>query len=189
MIDPALIARRRAFSRKPYATLSDVGLDGEYVSPLQILAASPSGPVLIAYHWLDAATARKKAACLRDLGYLPTLNFNKVVDAALRIGGLTRADVYMTQAFHLLPAKRSAAIPAGDVDASFAAITRYELQGRRVIALGTAAARACKRGGVTPEQIVMHPSARGLSFDAKANVLASAILKLTVPATALEKGI
>lgn len=184
MTDPAIVARRRAFRLPRYATLADVGLDGEYVSPLQIRANSPSGPVLLAYHWLDATTARDRAAFLREWGYLPEITFNKVVDAALGACSLTRANVYMTQAFHLLPATRSAAVPARDVDASFAAVTRYELEGRQVIALGTAAAQACKRGGVTPARTVMHPSARGLSVEAKANVLARAILDVVPPAAA-----
>jgi uncharacterized membrane protein len=176
MIDPAIIALRRAFCRPPYTTLADVGLDGEYVTPLQIRAHSPTGPVLLAYHFIDAITARQAAASLRERGYLPEITFNRVIDDALRICGLSRADVYMTQAFHLLPATRSAAVPARDVDASFAAVTRHELEGRQVIALGTAAAQACKRGGVTPARTVMHPSARGLSVHEKAARLARAIL-------------
>ncbi len=184
MIDPTIIARRRAFHLAPYATLADVGLDGEYVSPLQIHGCSSTGPVLLAYHWIDAATARDRAEFLREWGYMPEITFNKVVDAALRICGLTRAGLYMTQAFHLLPATRSAAVPARDVDASFAAVTRYELEGRQVIALGTAAAQACRRGGVTPARTVMHPSARGLSVEAKAKVLARAILDVVPPAAA-----
>jgi hypothetical protein len=184
MIDPSIIARRRAFHLAPYATLADVGLDGEYVSPLQIRANSATGPVLLAYHWIDAATAREKAEFLRDWGYVPEITFNKVVDAALGACGLTRANVYMTQAFHLLPTTRSAAVPARDIDASFVAVTRYELEGRQVIALGTAAAQACKRGGVTPARTVMHPSARGLSIEAKAAVLARAILDVVPPTAA-----
>ena len=175
VVDPALIARRRAFRLPGYATLADVGLDGEYVSPLQICAGSPTGPALVAYHWLEADTARAKAACLRKLGYLPNIIFNKVVDAALAQCGLCRGDVYMTQAFHLLPAHRSSVVPVRDVDASFAAVTRFELQGRRVIALGHAAALACKRNGVVPAAAVMHPSARGLSIGAKAAALARVI--------------
>ena len=184
MIDPATIARRRAFRLPRYTTLADVGLDGDYVSPLQIHACSSTGPVLLAYHWIDAATARDRAEFLREWGYMPEITFNKVVEAALRICGLTRADLYMTQAFHLLPTTRSAAVPARDVDAGFVAVTRYELEGRQVIALGTAAAQACKRGGVTPARTVMHPSARGLSIEAKAAVLARAILDVVPPTAA-----
>ncbi len=112
---------------------------------------------------------------MREWGYLPEITFNKVVDEALRICSLSRSEVYMTQAFHLLPASRSAAVPARDVDASFAAVTRFEIAGRRVIALGYAAAQACQRGAVMPVATVMHPSARGLSINAKAVVLAQAI--------------
>ncbi|MGG5822973.1 hypothetical protein [Falsiroseomonas sp. HW251] len=81
----------------------------------------------------------------------------------------------MTQAFHLLPAHRSAAVQARHVDASFAEVTRFELAGRNVIALGNAAAQACKRGGVVTAGSIMHPSARGFSVEAKAAVLADCI--------------
>lgn len=172
-----IVDRRRKFSLPGYATLADVGLDGDYVSPLQIKASSTTGPVLLAYHWLDEGTAREKADFLREWGYLPGIVFNKVVDKALADCGLSRGDVYMTQVFHLLPDKRSAGVPPGDVDASFAAITRFELEGRRVIALGTAAAQACERARVPPPCAVTHPSARGLSIAAKATRLADALRK------------
>jgi hypothetical protein len=71
MIAPGLIAARRAFWLPGYVTLADVGMDGEYVTPLQIAAQSPTGPVLLAHHWLDAVSARKHQAVLRQLGYLP----------------------------------------------------------------------------------------------------------------------
>jgi len=178
MIDAELIALRRAFRLDSYCTLADVGMDGDYVSPLQIASNSPAGPVLLAYNWLDAASARKHHEVLRERGYLPGILFNKVVDRALAACGLTRADVYMTQAFHLLPpVGRSSTIPAKHLDASFNAITRHELKGRKVIAMGADAAGACKRNGVPADRVVDHPSARGpgCTVESKARELASAI--------------
>jgi len=148
MIDPQLVALRRTYRRPGYSTLADVGLDGEYVSPSQITSHSPAGPVLLAYNWLDASSALKHRAALSQCGYLQGMIFNKVVDAALRECGIPRADIYITQAFHLLPAARSGDIPIEDVDDCFAAITRRELLGRKVIALGTKATGACRRGCV-----------------------------------------
>ena len=46
--------------------------------------------------------------------------FNKVLELALDLAGLTRADLYLTQAFHLLPHERSESIPQRHIDASFA---------------------------------------------------------------------
>jgi hypothetical protein len=80
----------------------------------------------------------------------------------------------ITQAFHLLPEKRSQPIPARDIDVSFDAITRHELMERRVIALGTAAVNACCRHGIECRPVV-HPSARGLSRHSKAANLARAL--------------
>ena len=66
MIDHELIAARRAFRLDSYCTLADVDMDGGYVSPLQIAAQSPTGPVLLAYHWLDAGSVRTNYKVLRD---------------------------------------------------------------------------------------------------------------------------
>ena len=96
MIAPELIAARRAFRLPGYLTLADVGMDGEYVTPLQITAHSLTGPVLLGHHWLDAASARQHQAVLRERGYLPGIPFSKVMDRALALCGLTRADTYMT---------------------------------------------------------------------------------------------
>jgi hypothetical protein len=174
MLRAELIACRRAFRLPGYCTLADVGLDGEYVSPPQITSFSETGPVLLAYNWLDAQTARDNAVALRDCGYLKGMIFNNVVDGALRTCSLTRADIYITQAFHLLPAGRSDFVRQPDLDASFDTITRYELEGRKIIALGGAAARSCERAGIAPHQVVMHPSAR-VSTSTKVEVLVAAI--------------
>jgi hypothetical protein len=130
------IVRRRSFSLLGYRTLEEVGLDGAYVSPLQILSKSATGPVLVAYNWFDAPSALRYASTLRTYGYMPGIAFNVVLEKALALVGMTRADVYMTQAFHLLPEGRSDPVPFRDVDLSFDAITKHEVQDRRVIALG-----------------------------------------------------
>ena len=78
-----------------------------------------TGPVLVARHWLDADSVRKHRDELKE-GYLPSMPFNKVLELALDLAGLTRADLYLTQAFHLLPHERSESIPQRHIDASFA---------------------------------------------------------------------
>lgn len=173
-----IVERRRALRIDGYATLANADFDGPYITPYQISSCSPDGPVLVAYNWFDLPSAIRHQEILKRLGYMPGVNFNKVMDIALDIAKMNRADIYMTQAFHLLPAKRSQTIRAKDVDISFDAITRHELVDRRVIALGVAAAGACKRHGVKVAE-VCHPSARGagLTFDAKAAELAKALLE------------
>ena len=77
----------------------------------------------------------------------------------LEIANLTRGDIYITQAFHLLPAERSQNIPIGHVRESFRAITQYELNGQPVIALGSQVSKVCSEEGVRHHPCV-HPSAR-----------------------------
>jgi hypothetical protein len=169
---------RRAFRLPGYLTLADVDMDGDYVSPMQMKSHSPTGPVLLAFNWADAATVRKKYPILREHGYLPAILFNKVVDAALKNCNMSRSGVYITQAFHLLrPEGMSGSLPAKCMNASFQAVTRHELVGRRVIALGIDAATTCQRNGVLPDRVVDHPSARGpgRTIAAKAAELAAAI--------------
>ena len=172
-----IIARRRRFVIAGYETLADVGFDGDWVTPLQMTSNSETGPVLVALHWLDAASARKPEyqAVLREKGYLPDIPFNLVLSRALEQAGLTRQDVYLTQAFHLLsPTDRSKYIPRRDIDDSFREITRYEVENRSVIALGRAAQGACRRAGVAHIKCV-HPSARRNKRE-KANELAAALV-------------
>ena len=162
------------FALPGYASFTDVGLDGHWVSPYQIAAGSFSGPVLLTYNYLDEVTARREHDRLRQLGYLPEMPFNRVLDIALEALGAKRGELYVTHAFHLLPKTRSEAIPASDLDQSFEAIARLELEGRPVLALGQAAARLCRRHGL--EHVATpHLSARGLSFAARADILASAL--------------
>ena len=88
---------------------------------------------------------------------------------------LTRVDIYGTRAFHLLPQGRSEPIPRRHIDESFDSITRHEVDGRTVIALGTAAAGACRRAGVDCIECI-HPSARGKTVESKAEELAEALV-------------
>ncbi len=174
-----IIARRRQF-RIPgygYKALDDVGFDGEWVTPYQMESNSETGPVLVALHWVDWPSVNDHRDMLEQHGYLPDMLFNKVIDRALTQAGLCRKDIYVTQAFHLLPDKRSKTIPSGHIDASFREITRHEVAGRMPIALGKDAARACRRAGVEPIECI-HPSARGLGMTVgrKADVLAQMLL-------------
>ncbi|WP_299674012.1 hypothetical protein [uncultured Roseobacter sp.] len=168
------IAARRAFRRPGYHSYADVGLEGDYISPYQLSCGSPTGPVLISYNWLDAPTAKLHHETLARLGYLPQMVFNRVLDLALALAGRTRDAIYLTHAFHLLPAQRSATVPVADVEASFEAITRHEIAGRPVVALGRVATAACARFGI-PHRAVAHPSARGLPVRTKATQIAEAL--------------
>lgn len=168
------IAARRAFTRPGYRSYADVGLDGDYVSPYQLSCGNLSGPVLISYNWLDAPTAVAHRDTLARLGYLPQMLFNRVLDLALRLAALTRDSIYLTHAFHLLPTQRSAPVPTADVAASFDAITRHEIAGRPVVALGRVSAEACTRFAI-PHRAVPHPSARGMTIPAKATRIAEAL--------------
>ena len=56
-INPELIQARRSFRIEGYSTLADVGMDGDYVTPLQISSCSSTGPVLLAHHWSSPETA------------------------------------------------------------------------------------------------------------------------------------
>jgi hypothetical protein len=161
-----------------YTSLSEVGLDGEYVSPLQIVSRSFSVPVLIAYNWFDAPSAIQNRTVLQELGYMPGIPFNVVLDKALSLCGLKRSELYMTQAFHLLPGVRSGRIPFRDVEMSFDTITRYEIAGRAVVALGTDAARVCRRFSIDHVE-VPHPSARTGSYEHKAAVIAAALQRIS----------
>ena len=174
-----IIACRRAFVIPGYKTLADVGFDGEWVTPYQKASKSAAGPVLVALHWLDAPSVDKHRGVLKEKGYLPHILFNKVVDVALDKANLTRSDIYVTQAFHLLPRTRSETIPRRHIDQSFDKITRHEVEGRATIALGTSAAGACRRAGVQCIECV-HPSARGRTVESKAEELADALVAALV---------
>ena len=172
-----IIKLRREFSLPRYKSLEDVNLDGEYVTPLQIAAHSKTGPCLVAYNWVDVPTAIENRDFLAECGYLPDIAFNKVLELAFRQINIRREDTYMTQAFHLLPDKRSSYIPVGDVRKSFEAITLHEIKGRKVVALGTDASLACRpfehqyAGYVETK----HPSARGMTYEKRASAIAQVI--------------
>lgn len=170
-----IIARRRAFAIPGYKTLADVGFDGEWVTPYQKISKSRTGPVLVAKDWLDAPSVDENRDTLWQLGYLPGIRFNQVMDLALEWAELTRKCIYVTQAFHLLTQERSQQIPRRDIYKSFDSITRYEVEGRTVIALGGDAQAACRRFKVDHIECI-HPSARQ-SPDENAQELAAALLK------------
>ncbi|MHA7875900.1 hypothetical protein [Roseivivax sp.] len=170
----AALAARRAFRPAGFTTLDEIGLDLPLVSPYQLSCGSASGPVLVSYNFLDAPTARAHRDRLAREGYLPEMLFNRVLDRALALAGLTRAEVYLTHAFHALPATRSGAVPQRLVNDSFARITRHEIAGRPTLALGRAAAEACATARV-PHTALPHPSARGRDIETKARAIAGAL--------------
>jgi hypothetical protein len=172
-----IIDRRRALIIEPFKSLAEVGFDGPWVTPYQITSKSPEGPVLVALHWLDEFSILQERATLQNLGYLPNIRFNTVIDAALAPQGLNRSDIYVTQTFHLIPRKRSEQISQAAIRGSFDEVTRFELQGRKVVALGDIAAGECARHNI--EHIaVCHPSRRGHSNEKNASDIADAIAAL-----------
>ncbi len=91
-----------------YKTLADVGFDGngKWVMPYQMESKSRTGPVLVGKDWLDWPSVCKHRDVLEKKGYLPDMDFNIVLDRALERAKLKRKDIYVTQAFHLLPPNR-----------------------------------------------------------------------------------
>jgi hypothetical protein len=172
-----IINRRRALLIEPYKSLAEVGFDGPWVTPYQITSKSSQGPVLVALHWLDESSILSERATLRKLGYLPNIRFNNVIDEALARQGLSRSDIYVTQTFHLVPRHRSERISQAAIRRSFDEVTRFELQGRRVIALGDIAATQCARHSIE-HVAVCHPSRRGYTNEKNATEIAGAIAAL-----------
>ena len=108
---------------------------------------------------------------------MPNIRFNTVIDAALARQGMNRSDIYVTQTFHLVPRTRSERISQAAIRRSFDEVTRFELQGRKVIALGDMAAGECARYNI--EHIaVCHPSRRGYTNEKNAIEIAEAIARL-----------
>lgn len=172
-----IVARRKALRIDGYKTLSDIGFDGEWVTPYQKTSRSMEGPVLVALHWIGSdSIAKANHAALHEYGCLPEICFNKVLSCALEQRRLTRGDVYMTQAFHLIPPGMSEQVPAKHIRRSFEEVTRHELVGRAVIALGRAAAQACSEAGVTFVECC-HPSRRGHGNEANAAEIAAALAR------------
>jgi hypothetical protein len=81
-----IIDRRRALTVEPYKSLAEIGFDGPWVTPYQITSKSSEGPVLVALHWLDESSILRERPTLQDLGYLPNIRFNTVIDAARASG-------------------------------------------------------------------------------------------------------
>jgi hypothetical protein len=174
-----IVERRRGLSIDHYRTLKQVGFDWPWVTPYQKISCSPDGPVLVGLHWLDEDSIEAHRVELEECGYLPGMRFNVVLSRALGTRGLSRSAIYVTQAFHLVPQRRSQSIPQPLIDRSFDEVTRHEVIGRRVLALGDEAARACKRHGI-PHTAVCHPSRRGTGYtDAyKAELIAAGLCDL-----------
>jgi hypothetical protein len=168
------VAARRAFRLPGYPTLADAGFDGDYVSPIQMTSGALDGPLLTSKDWLDAPSAMRNREELSRTGHLASNPFNRVIDLVLARLGLARADIYITPVFHLLTPRRSSQIPAAHARASFDAVGRHELLGRRPVALGTDSARVLAHFGV-PHVTAPHPSARIGSYDARADQIAEAI--------------
>lgn len=168
------VARRRALHLPSYRSFADVGLDDDWTTPYHLASCSPDGPVLLTYNFLDAPSAAAHHMRLARTGFLEEMPFNRVLDLALAECGMERSKLYVTHAFHMLPATRSASIASRDIDISFDCVARHEIEGRRVIALGDAAQRLCRRHGID-HAAAPHPSARGLSFAARAARLAEAL--------------
>jgi hypothetical protein len=158
----------------PYKSLADIGFDGPWVTPYQIISNSLTGPVLVALHWLDEAAIRDNDACLREIGYLPNIRFNVVLDKALQHAGLSRSDIYVTRTFHLVPSTRSQSIAPAAIKQSFDDVTRHEHRDRKVVALGAVAAREC-----IPHRRSCHPSRRGYTDETNATAIAAALHALT----------
>jgi hypothetical protein len=172
-----IVERRRTLKIEPFKSLADVGFDGPWVTPYQITSNSPKGPVLVALHWLDESSILDERTALQHLGYLPGIRFNVVIDAALARVHLSRSDIYVTQTFHLVPSSRSEQIASSAIRRSFDEVTRFELEGRKVVTLGAIAERECARHNI--EHIaVCHPSRRGYTNEKNAAEIAEAITAL-----------
>ena len=172
-----IIHRRRALKIEPFKSLAEVGFDGPWVTPYQITSKSSEGPVLVALHWLDESSILRERATLQNRGYLPDIRFNTVIDTALARQGLSRSDIYVTQTFHLVPRTRSERISQAAIRRSFDEVTRFELQGRKVIALGNIAAGECARHSIQ-HIAVCHPSRRGYTNEKNAAEIGDAIAAL-----------
>ena len=134
--------------QEQWVTLADVGFDGDWVSPIQKISNSMTGPVLVAKHWLDAESVNQNRAILECLGYLPDMRFNQALDRILPCVPLKRGGIYITQACHFLPRERRQRVPRELMKLSIEAVTRYEVEGRSVIALGCEAQTALKRADI-----------------------------------------
>ena len=170
-----IVKRRRQFKAKGFATLQDVGMDGDWVTPIQKLSHCEDGPVIVAYYWWTAEKVIQHREKLQEFGYFPGLKFNRVIDLALEHLGRSRQGIYITQAFHLLP-KNGAAILRWLLYNSFNQITKYEIQGRPVVALGGSVQAACRQAQVEHIRCA-HPDARGRTVVSLADELVNSYKK------------
>lgn len=157
-------ARRALPVPEGYGTLDNVGLGDHWITPPQQTSRSPDGLALVGKHFLDARTAREeRAKILANGGYCPSVPFREILEDALGCFGLGLGDVYVTQAFHLLPLDDRSATPRAELlNRCFAATTAHELAGRTVVALGDTAARACRVARI-PYTYAHHPGYRRAS--------------------------
>lgn len=171
-----------------YKTLAQVGLDGLWVSPIQMTSDSRCGPVLVANNFLGWEEAiERRPEVLRYGGYLPDIPFNRVLDLALWQAGVHRRDIYVTQVVHLLPQETSGVGRDADLEQEcFERVTLHELRRRRVIALGDPAKEWCRKWHKDPETgfdlvcCLDHPSARTAEDrQERANELTKALCKAT----------
>ena len=175
MTRQGIISRRRAFRSPGFVSLAAVEMDGDWVSPIQKTSGSPTGPVLVGKHWFDADSVEPNRDVLDELGYLPTMPFNRVIDESLGRCALRRSSVYITQAFHLLPEGRgrSRHVPHREMVRCVEEVTRHELEDRAVIALGSEVQAALHDAGCKFIKCC-HPSAR-LSREYKVSDLCEAL--------------
>ena len=167
---PEIIAARKSLRagkhKNKFATLEQAGwCSDDWVSPQQMTSNDPSVPVVMGTHWLDVKTAEEQRPAIeRYGGYLPSKRFNRVLDLALQMARprLCRRDIYVTQACHLLPWDSvTQTVPKKLWKESFEEVTRYEICGRPVVALGRIARLVCEEFKVPNATCLRHPSAPG----------------------------
>ncbi len=161
-------------------SLSDIGWDGEYVVPNQLSSSSFGGPVLVLNNWSGwlgfEGLEPTEETELRRLGYTPEAPTNRWINRALQIVGLTRQDIYITQACVLLPQEHTGSvIPAPVYKESINRVLKIELAGRTPIALGTPAQRACSNNNINFIG-TYHPSYQG--GERRAQEIAAAIKRV-----------
>ncbi|TGQ90151.1 hypothetical protein EN851_21300 [Mesorhizobium sp. M8A.F.Ca.ET.208.01.1.1] len=146
-------------------TLSQAGWDGNYVVPNQRVSRSLSGPVILLNNWFGwqelELLSPERMTFVRKLGYLPDIPTNRWLDRALEIVGMTRQDIYVTQACVFLPPATMGSSIASEVyRTSVDRVLRHELGGRTPVALGGAAQKACRLAGIDYVG-AQHPSYQG----------------------------
>ncbi len=142
-------ARRRLSAgeyKDRYAPLSEANLEGFWVSPPQKTSSSCTGPVLVAHNFLDFKRAKENWDCiLMAGGYLPGIPFNRKLNRVLDCADIGRTDIYITQVLHFLPRDNAPKnTPPSLLCRSFCDVTRHEIFGRNVIALGAVAKDMCR---------------------------------------------